>query len=199
MWTESLLVLSTRVLLAHELTQEQLDALPKDVYDILRSCMSTPLQIRTFGDLKAFHDNRALKCHARCAGGKLCGKCSFFREDGSLLSIEHYKSDLRHGVCYTFDEGGRLETRSRWKEGKCHGLHEVWDPDKKKQRHLTWFQNGEWDGLDVTCGEDGRAQSILLYRKGHLADQQAAVWDNLKALNQVAWSLFWFWVPLCGE
>ena len=200
MWTESLLVLSARVLVAHGLTQEQLDALPKDVYDILRSCMSNMQQIRTFGNLEGFHDNRALKYRAGCAGGKVCGKCWFFREDGSLLAIRHFKSNLKDGVHDSFDEDGRLETRSRWKKGKRHGLYEeVCNPTKKKPRRLIWFRNGELDGPTVTYGSDGRVQSAILYRKGYLLDQQDALWDNLKAWKQVAWSFFWIWVPLCGE
>ncbi len=126
MEVESLCVLAARVVTAHH--HGQLIALPADLHDTLRqACPSVNQQIRSFGDVKAFHDNGTLQWHAMCVDGEMRGKSWWFDESGYVDVIDHRKAGVKHGLSTSYGADGRPIYYYLYKDGQMLNPWTRWE------------------------------------------------------------------------
>jgi len=67
---------------------------------------------------------------------------------------ENFKNGKRHGVREVWDENGKLKIRGNWKDGKLHGVREIWDENRK-----LWIR-GNWKDGNLHGGCGGSAEGL---------------------------------------
>lgn len=77
--------------------------------------------------------------------GKLQGKSSMFREDGSKESEHNYKDDVQDGTAHSWHPNGQKKHEVDFKNGVLHGERKTFNSDGKKIRH-EYYHNGRPKG-----------------------------------------------------
>lgn len=113
------------------------------------------------GASKAYYLNGAINSFGSYNRGKKNGEFSYFKPDGLMTSLEHFKNDTAHGVSKLWnEENGKLYYVRNYKDGEFHGLVTKYNHQKGTKVVEKVYQNGKLKG-SKWFNEDGTQRPDL--------------------------------------
>ncbi len=118
------------------------------------------------GAWREYHANGALESVSHYCSDKSFGTWKTKSPDGRVLSKTSYRNGRRHGLHEEWHEGGRqLQQRAFYKHGKIHGPKQAWYWNGRLESVMS-YRNGTRDGFTIYCHNDGSLLSIVVHREG---------------------------------